>query len=52
MDLIFVTGSFPFGTGETFIENEIGYLAETFEHVYIYTCCTILFKLGKIICVK
>ena len=38
MDLIFVTGSFPFGTGETFIENEIGYLAETFEHVYIYTC--------------
>lgn len=38
MDLIFVTGSYPLGYGETFIENEIEYLAETFEHVYIYTC--------------
>lgn len=35
--LIFVTGSFPFGNGETFIENEIMILAAIFDKVYIYS---------------
>lgn len=34
-DLIFITDNYPFGQGETFIENEIGYLAENFRNVYI-----------------
>lgn len=34
-DLIFVTNSYPFGKGETFIESEIGYLAENFRNIYI-----------------
>lgn len=38
MNLIFVTEAYPFGKGETFIENEIGYLAEFFEHIYLYVC--------------
>ena len=38
MDAIFVTSTYPFGEGETFIENEIEYLAEAFDNVYIYPC--------------
>lgn len=34
--LIFVTSKFPFGNGETFIENEIKYLSNSFDKVYIY----------------
>ena len=34
-DLIFITDNYPFGKGETFIENEIGYLAENFKNIYI-----------------
>lgn len=34
--LIFVTSKYPFGGGETFIENEIKYLSETFDKVYIF----------------
>lgn len=34
-DLIFITDNYPFGKGETFIENEIGYLAEKFRYIYI-----------------
>lgn len=34
--LIFITSKFPFGNGETFIENEIDYLAKSFDKVYIY----------------
>lgn len=34
--LILVTSQFPYGCGETFIENEIKYLAEAFDVVYIY----------------
>lgn len=34
-DLIFITDNYPFGQGETFIENEIGYLAENFKNIYI-----------------
>jgi len=33
--LFFFTSSFPFGTGETFIENEIEYLAEAFDTIII-----------------
>jgi len=33
--LFFFTSSYPFGTGETFIENEIDYLAEAFDKIVI-----------------
>lgn len=33
--LFFFTSSYPFGSGETFIENEIEYLAEAFDKVVI-----------------
>lgn len=33
--LFFFTSSYPFGTGETFIENEIEYLSAAFEKVVI-----------------
>lgn len=36
MDLLFFTSQFPFGTSESFIENEIGYLAKAFKKVYIF----------------
>ncbi|MCQ2451094.1 MAG: glycosyltransferase [Clostridia bacterium] len=34
--LIFVTSKYPFASGETFIENEIKYLSEAFDKVYIF----------------
>ena len=34
--LLFVTSQYPYGSGETFIENEIKYLSKTFDEVYIY----------------
>lgn len=34
--LIFITAKFPFGSGETFIENEINYLANAFDKIYIF----------------
>lgn len=34
--LIFVTSKFPFKSGETFIENEIGFLSKAFDKVYIF----------------
>lgn len=33
--LFFFTSCYPFGTGETFIENEIEYLAEAFDKIVI-----------------
>ena len=36
MNLLFVTELYPFGHGETFIENEIQYLSKGFEKVFIY----------------
>jgi hypothetical protein len=33
--LVLITAGFPFGTGETFLENEIAFLADGFEHVHI-----------------
>lgn len=36
-NLIFVTDSYPFDNGETFIENEIVYLAEYFKKIYIFS---------------
>jgi len=35
--LIFFTDSFPFGTAETFIENEFPFLVESFEKIFIIT---------------
>ena len=34
--LIFVTAQYPYGSGETFIENEIHYLSKAFDEVHIY----------------
>lgn len=34
--LILVTSQFPYGCGETFIENEIKYLADEFDVIHIY----------------
>lgn len=31
-----VTHSYPFGIGEEFLENEVVYLSQYFDHVYIY----------------
>ncbi len=39
--LFFFTSSYPFGKGETFIENEISYLAEAFHKVVIVSNDTI-----------
>ena len=36
-DLIFVTEHFPFGSGEAFIENEIGIVASAYQRVFILT---------------
>lgn len=33
--LFFLTSSYPFGTGETFIENEMPFLAEAFDKIII-----------------
>jgi glycosyltransferase involved in cell wall biosynthesis len=35
--LIFLTDSFPFGTSETFIENEFPFLLESFDKIFIIT---------------
>lgn len=35
--LFFVTSNFPYGNGETFIENEIDYLGNKFDTIYIFT---------------
>ena len=37
MDCIFLTTEFPYNTGEQFIENEIDYLSQNFEHVFIFS---------------
>lgn len=34
--LLFVTAQYPYGSGETFIENEINYLSKAFDEVHIY----------------
>lgn len=34
--LIFYTQQYPYGNGETFIENEIGFLAQRFDEVVIF----------------
>lgn len=34
-DLVLVTDNYPFGSGEPFIESEIGYLAKNFRNIYI-----------------
>lgn len=34
--LLFFTSEFPYGLGETFIENEIDYLSREFKKVYIF----------------
>jgi len=34
--LVLVTSSYPFGKGETFLENEILFLAEAFERIVIF----------------
>lgn len=33
--LFFITDNYPFGYGETFIENEIDYLSQNFKEIYI-----------------
>lgn len=33
--LFFITDNYPFGYGETFIENEINYLSQSFEKIFI-----------------
>jgi len=33
--LFFITAEFPYGTGETFIENEISFLAKSFDQIII-----------------
>ena len=35
--LIFVTSNYPYGSGETFIENEIEYLSKSFDKIFIYS---------------
>ena len=35
--LIFLTDSFPFGSAETFIENEFPFLVESFDRIFIIT---------------
>lgn len=33
--LFFITDNYPFGYGETFIENEIDYLSQNFKGIFI-----------------
>ena len=35
-NLCFFTSSFPYGYGETFIESEINYLAQSFNNIYLF----------------
>lgn len=34
--IVLLTNTYPYGTGETFLHEEIGYLAKEFSRVYIY----------------
>ncbi|MBR3300941.1 MAG: hypothetical protein IKI68_05590, partial [Clostridia bacterium] len=34
--LIFVTSKYPYSNGETFIENEIGYLSKAFDKIIVF----------------
>lgn len=36
-NLVFFTSTFPYGTGETFIESELPFLAEAFDRIIIVT---------------
>ena len=38
-NLCFFTSSFPYGYGETFIESEINYLAQSFNKIYLFPLC-------------
>ena len=38
-NLCFFTSSFPYGYGETFIESEITYLAQSFKKIYLFPLC-------------
>ena len=38
--LYFFTHSFPYGLGETFIENELPFLCDKFERVVIFPAVT------------
>lgn len=38
MNLLLLTKFFPYGTGEAFIENEIGVLARYYEHITVIAC--------------
>ncbi|MFO7868864.1 MAG: glycosyltransferase [Bacteroidales bacterium] len=46
--LFFFTATYPFGTGETFIENEITYLAQSFDSIIIVSNNTTDTKTRKI----
>ena len=35
--LLFFTATYPFGKGEAFIENEINYLSDQFDHIFLIT---------------
>lgn len=35
MDLLLITYEYPFGTGETFLESEVNFLAESFKKIWI-----------------
>lgn len=38
--LVLLTNNYPFGMGEEFIQNEVGYLSEKFKRVFIFTLNT------------
>ena len=35
-DLVFFTESYPYGDGETFIENELNFIAPYFKIIYLF----------------
>lgn len=35
-ELVIFTNNFPFGSGETFLEEEIGYLSKSFDRIHIF----------------
>lgn len=47
-NLVLISSSFPYGTGETFLETEINYLASTFQNLYIITSDITSTELRKI----
>lgn len=45
-DLVFITKQYPYGTGESFIEQEIEIAAQEFDKIYLIAYQVISFEIS------